>query len=204
VPSPPPARLFSRAFLWPSISGDTGIPACVARSVLRSTYCAISPAPEPDPVQILTRIFHPLICHREPEERGRGEPARWIASSLPYLLMNTYSLSLRRSLSDCGNPRFPMDCHARQASLAMTIGGAHGRFHPTSGWSSSRSAMVIIDVTASKAFTPECEIFRLAAARRPLSDEPGNGGPVGFPMRKVSLCGSTHRTKHPYLVAAFR
>jgi len=55
-------------------------------------------------------------------------------------LMNTYSLSLRRSLSDCGNPRVPLDCRARQASLAMTIGDVHGRFHPKSGWSIGTAA----------------------------------------------------------------
>ena len=55
------------------------------------------------------------------------------------LLLNTYRLSLRRSLRDCGNPRVPMACHTRQAWLAMTIGGVHGRCHLTSGWSSSRN-----------------------------------------------------------------
>jgi hypothetical protein len=30
----------------------------------------------------LTWKLHPVVCHREPEERGRGDPARWIASSL--------------------------------------------------------------------------------------------------------------------------
>src|SRR5687768_919064 len=30
------------------------------------------------------RILRTLDCHREPEERGRGDPARWIASALRF------------------------------------------------------------------------------------------------------------------------
>ncbi len=71
--------------------------------------------------------------------KGAGAIQRDCRGRRGSLLMNTSSLSLRRSLSDCGNPRVPMACHARPASLAMTIGGVHWRFHPTPGWSCSRN-----------------------------------------------------------------
>jgi len=100
-----------------------------------------------------------------------GRPSS-IASSL---LLKTSSLSLRRSLSDCGNSRVPID------SLARNDNRGHWRFHPTSGWSAANELMVVITRPAPPGVVIQLDghdATRLAMTRM---------GSLAFPSKRSGL-----------------